>query len=641
MKHFLLVLTGVVFSVGLFAQGQLSQIQGTVMDASGAAIPEAMVKVTNTATDLVRVVNTAADGAYVIPDLPVGPYRMDVSKEGFASFAQTGIVLQIATNPTINVTLKIGNVNESVQVEANAALVETQATGFGNVMENQRIVELPLNGRVATDLIQYTGAVIPQGVAGNGGYPGTQQFVIAGGSAFGVAFWLDGSVYNNPWDLANMPLPFPDALQEFKVETSSLTAQNGVHAGGTVTGVTKSGTNEFHGDAFEFLRNGDMNARNFFAASRDTLKRNQFGGTIGGPVKKNKLFFFFGFQDTLTRQDPVANTAATFVPTAAMRQGDFSACPQDLTPSVISGLEAAGLPTSVGAQALTTHQLPQTLLDPAALKLAALLPVSNAPCGNTGFGLITQINEDQFVGRTDYQHSSKNSMFGRYIRSHFFRPPSYNFTPDNLLTTSQGALNDADQSWAFGDTYLINPSLVNQFRATVDRIGIHRYAADYVSACDLGVPVYCGYVPHQSGFTVAQSFTVGPGTGGQAKAHTTPLQLNDDISWVHGNHQINFGGGGEVSKMLFYGNVYAQTNWNFNNLPAFLLGQFSSNSMSLPNDLLQQKWFVNAYVQDTWKVTPKFTVNAGLRWEPFLPPTEINGSVYNFSLANLIAGVKS
>ncbi|MBV8904971.1 MAG: carboxypeptidase regulatory-like domain-containing protein, partial [Acidobacteriia bacterium] len=330
MKHFLLVLTGVVFSVGLFAQGQLSQIQGTVMDASGAAIPEAMVKVTNTATDLVRVVNTAADGAYVIPDLPVGPYRMDVSKEGFASFAQTGIVLQIATNPTINVTLKIGNVNESVQVEANAALVETQATGFGNVMENQRIVELPLNGRVATDLIQYTGAVIPQGVAGNGGYPGTQQFVIAGGSAFGVAFWLDGSVYNNPWDLANMPLPFPDALQEFKVETSSLTAQNGVHAGGTVTGVTKSGTNEFHGDAFEFLRNGDMNARNFFAASRDTLKRNQFGGTIGGPVKKNKLFFFFGFQDTLTRQDPVANTAATFVPTAAMRQGDFSACPQDL-----------------------------------------------------------------------------------------------------------------------------------------------------------------------------------------------------------------------------------------------------------------------------------------------------------------------
>ena len=162
---------------------------------------------------------------------------------------QTGIVLQVATNPTVDVSLKIGEVSEQVQVEANAALVETQATGVGNVMENQRIVELPLNGRVATDLIQYTAGAIPQGVAGNGGYPGTQQFVIAGGQAFGVAFWLDGSVYNNPWDLANMPLPFPDALQEFKVETSSLTAQNGVHAGGTVTGVTRSGSNGFHGDA--------------------------------------------------------------------------------------------------------------------------------------------------------------------------------------------------------------------------------------------------------------------------------------------------------------------------------------------------------------------------------------------------------
>ena len=182
--------------------------------------------------------------------------------------------------------------------------METQATGIGAVIENQRIVELPLNGRVATDLIQMVGAVIPQGVAGNGGYPGTQQFVINGGQAFGAAFWLDGSVYNNPWDSANLPFPFPDALQEFKVETSSLTAQNGVHAGGTITAVTRSGTNTFHGGAFEFFRNGDLNARNFFAPTRDTLKRNQFGGTIGGPVKKDKLFFFFGYQDTITIRIP-------------------------------------------------------------------------------------------------------------------------------------------------------------------------------------------------------------------------------------------------------------------------------------------------------------------------------------------------
>ena len=160
----------------------------------------------------------------MLPNLPIGPYRIEVTKSGFSTYVQTGIVLQVATNPTVDISLKIGAVNEQVQVEANAALVETQATGVGNVMETQRIVELPLNGREATDLIQYTGAAVVLGTAGNGGFPGTVQFSIAGGQAFGVAFWLDGSVYNNPWDLANMPLPFPDALAEFKVETSSLTA---------------------------------------------------------------------------------------------------------------------------------------------------------------------------------------------------------------------------------------------------------------------------------------------------------------------------------------------------------------------------------------------------------------------------------
>ncbi len=638
MKTLLAALVGVVLSVNIFAQGQLSQIQGTVIDASGAAVPDAAVKVTNTSTSLVRTVNTGADGTYVLPDLPVGPYSLEVSKEGFATFMQTGIVLQVASNPTVNATLKIGNVNEQVSVEANAALVETQATGVGTVMENQRILELPLNGRVATDLITYTGAVIPQGVAGNGGFPGTEQFVIAGGQAFGVQFYLDGSVYNNPWDLANLPLPFPDALQEFKVETSTLTASNGIHAGGTVTGVTKSGTNEFHGDAFDFFRNGDMNARNFFAPTRDTLKRNQFGGVVGGPVIKNKLFFFFGYQETLTRQDPAANSSATFVPTAAMIAGNFSGCPSDLSASVL-----ATLPSNVASQ-IQNNQIPQSLLDPAAHNLAVLLPppTTTNPCGNTSYGTITDVNEGQLVARGDYQTSTKNSLFGRYLRDHYTRPPAQNFTPNNLLTSVAGGLDDADQSWAFGDTYLFSPTLVNQFRATVDRVGIHRFDDNYVSACDLGViGVYCGYVPHQSGFTVTGAFSVGPGTGGQAVAHTTPIQLNDDISLVKGNHQINFGGGGVGGKMLFDGNVYSQTNWTFPNMASFLVGAYSANSLSLPNDLNLKKWNAFWYVQDTWKVTSHLTVNVGLRWEPYLPPANITGSIYNFSVASLAAGVKS
>jgi hypothetical protein len=623
---------GLLCAAMVWGQAQnTAQIQGTVQDATGSAVPGAEVRATQTETGALRTATSGVDGTYVLSNLPVGPYRVEVRKEGFSSYIQSGIVLQVATNPTVDVQMKIGAVSEQVQVEANAAIVETQATGVGAVIDNRRILELPLNGRVATDLIGMVGGVIPQGVAGNGGYPGTQQFVIAGGQAFGVAFYLDGSIFNNPWDLANMPMPFPDALQEFKVETSSLTASNGIHAGGTVTGITKSGTNSFHGDLFEFFRNGDLNARNFFAPTRDTLKRNQVGGTVGGPVKKDKLFFFFGFQDTILRQDPVTNTAATFVPTAAMLAGDWSACPQDLTP----------LAANVKSLFIN-NKISPTQYDPAALKLAALLPKSAAPCGNTSYGITTHVNETQLVGRGDYQTSAKNSLFGRYLRSHYFRPPSMTFTPDNILTSTQGALNDADQSWAFGDTYLISPQIVNQVRATVDRIGIHRYDSDYVSACDLGAAlVYCGYVPHQSGFTVTGGFTVGPGTGGQAVAHTTPLQLNDDISWVRGKHQINFGVGGAVSKMLFDGNVYAQTNWTFPNLPQFLLGQFNTNSLSTPNTLDLEKWFVNAYVQDTWKVTSHLTVNAGLRWEPFLPTSELRGYIYNFSVASLANNVKT
>ncbi|HEY6343991.1 MAG TPA: carboxypeptidase regulatory-like domain-containing protein [Bryobacteraceae bacterium] len=632
MRILLVGLIGALTSVSLYAQAQASsQIEGVVTDATGAAVPGAAVKATHIETGAVRTAVTETDGAYVLANLPVGSYRLEVNKPGFSAYVQTGIVLQVATNPTIDIALRVGNVSEQVQVEANAALVETQATGVGTVVENQRILELPLNGRVATDLMAYTPAVIPQGVAGNGGFPGTQQYVIAGGQAFGVAFYLDGSVFNNPWDLANIPFPMPDTLQEFNVETSTLTAANGIHAGGTVTGVTKSGSNDFHGDLFEFFRNGDMNARNFFAPTRDTLKRNQFGGTVGGPVKRNKLFFFLGLQDTLIRQDPVGNTAATFVPTAAMEAGNWSACPQDLT----------SLPANVKSL-FTNNQISPSMYDPAAMKLASLLPSSNFPCGNTSFGLVTQVNQWEITGRGDFQINDRHSLFGRYYRTHYFRPPSMQFTPDNLLTSSQGALNDADQSWAFGDTYLVGTNIVNQVRATVDRMGIHRYDNNYVSVCDLGAAlVYCGYTPHQSGFAVTGGFGVGPGTGGQATAHTTPIQLNDDVSWVKGAHQINFGIGGEVSKMLFDGNVYAQTNWTFSSLPQFLLGQFSTNSLSLPNTLDLEKWFVNAYVQDTWKVSPRFTINAGVRWEPYLPPDEVKKYVYNFSLSNLINDIKT
>ncbi|HSR06489.1 MAG TPA: carboxypeptidase regulatory-like domain-containing protein [Bryobacteraceae bacterium] len=627
MKNLLLMLAGALFSISLYAQGQ-AQIQGAVLDSTGSAVPGAEIKATQTETGAVRTTTSTTDGRYVLPNLPIGPYRLEVSKTGFSAYVQSGIILQVNTNPTVDIALKVGNVSEQVQVEANAALVETQATGLGTVIENRRILELPLNGRVATDLIALTPAVIPQGVAGNGGYPGTQQYVINGGQSFGTGFWLDGSAHNNPWDNANMPFPFPDALQEFKVETSSLSAQNGVHAGGTITGVTKSGTNSFHGDAFEFLRNGALNGTNWSTHTNDGLKRNQFGGTVGGPLKKDKLFFFFGYQGTITHQTSFIND---IIPTAAMIQGDFTACPSLVT----------------GNSSFTSGKLnPGLQFDPASVKLAKLLPAATNGCGLSPLGLVTQVNEKQYVGRGDYQSSAKNTIFGRYLRSQYFRPPSIDITPSNILSSTQGGLDDADQSWTAGDTYLFSSTMVNQFRGSVDRLGIRRFDSDFVDSCDLGVQkVYCGYVPHQSTFNIGTAgvngFSVGPGTGGKADAHSTIFQLSDDVSWVHGSHQVNFGIGGSTYKMIFLGNVYAQGLWSFGNIPSFLLGQFNSYAMSAPNPLPQQRWFINGYVQDTWKATPRLTVNVGVRWEPSLPPGALNRSAYNFSFANMFANKKS
>jgi len=279
----LLVCCAIVVPVATAQSVSTSQINGSVQDPSGLAVPGAEIKVTHLATGATRVTTSAVDGAYVLPNLAVGSYQLQVTKDGFTKYVQSGIVLQVDSNPEINVNLRVGSVTEQVVVEAAAAMVETHSTGVGQVVDSQRIVDLPLNGRQATDLIFLAGAATigPAGdLSSNKNYP-TQVISVAGGQSNAMTYLLDGGTYNDPFNNLNLPIPFPDVLQEFKVETSALPAQYGHHAAAAVNAVTKSGGNEFHGDAFEFVRNGVFNARNFFAPARDSLKRNQFGGTLG------------------------------------------------------------------------------------------------------------------------------------------------------------------------------------------------------------------------------------------------------------------------------------------------------------------------------------------------------------------------
>src|SRR6185312_6923257 len=297
------LITSLFCAATVFAQNvSLSQISGTVRDATGSVVPAAQVTVTQTDTGLTRTAPSGTNGVYLLPSLPVGPYKLEVKKEGFSTYNQSGIVLQVGSSPTIDVTMQIGAVSQEVNVEANAAMVETNSSGVGQVVEQQRVVDLPLNGRLPTQLITLSGAAVVVPIANSGqlisqkNYPNEVSISVAGGPSNGLTYTLDGGSHNDPVNNAGLPLPFPDALQEFKVETSALQAQYGQHAGGAVNVITKSGSNAFHGDAFDFLRNRDFNARDFFAPTRDTLRRNQFGGTLGGPIMKNKLFFFAGYQ---------------------------------------------------------------------------------------------------------------------------------------------------------------------------------------------------------------------------------------------------------------------------------------------------------------------------------------------------------
>jgi Carboxypeptidase regulatory-like domain len=610
-----------------------AQIHGTVQDSSGSTVPGAEVKATQTATGVVRTTTSGATGGYVITNLPIGPYQLEVTKEGFTSSVQSGIELQVNGDPAIAVTLKVGAVSERVTVEANAALVETRSVGVGQVIENARILELPLNGRQVTDLITLAGAAVQTTVGiSDLSMPGSASIAVAGGFTSGTLYVLDGALHNDLYDNLNLPLPFPDALQEFKVETSALSAQYGMYSGGTVTSVTKSGTNAFHGDVFEFLRNDLFNARNYFAVTNSTLKRNQFGGTVGGPIKKDKLFFFGGYQRTTLRQDPANNIG--FVPTAAMLTGDFTAF---AAPNCNAGRQL----TLVGA-GFSNNKISPGLFSSAALKLAAKLPQTTSPCGRIIYGIRTVQNQGQYVGRVDYQVSAKQSVFGRYLATSFNQPVPFTLDP-NLLNTKSMGYDDLAQSIALGDTYVIGPNTVNSLRLAVDRTAINRLTAKFFSGPELGINMYSSE-PHEMSLSVPGDFALG-GTIGPNM--TSSYVAGEDVSLVRGKHQISLGANLAYWRHNIVADAFSLGNWTFGGqatgspMADFLLGKPSQLRQAANNSSRTSEWYLGLYAADAWKVTPRFTLSYGLRWEPGFPVTVRDGQIATFSEARYAAGLKT
>src|SRR5262249_16321376 len=425
-----------------------------------------------------------------------------------------------------------GQVSETIEVQANAAMVETRSTGVGQVMENARILELPLVGRQVYDLVTLAGGSVQTGVAqttNRAAYPGTPTFSIAGSLNTGNTVTLDGGMHNDVASNTALPLPFPDALQEFKVETSSLPAQYGFHSGAALNAVTKSGTNDYHGSLFEFVRNYKFNGRNFFSAKKDFLKRNQFGGTIGGPIKENKLFFFGGYQGTITRQDAVEQRAQ--VPTTAMLNGDFTA----FASAACRTGPAITLPSPfVGNKLVDT-----SILSKAAINLVKRLPTPQNDCGTVVFGNPVRSNEHQLVGKVDYNWSTTHQVFGRYIGAFFDQPPAYALSKNLLSTPARGSSLKVNSIVA-GDTYLIGSKIVNSFRATWNRTTDLKKPASFFAASDVGVKIW-NDPPDYMTLAVTGGFSIGGAGSSYLHWAWTTGQLSDDVSVVHGNHQLAFG----------------------------------------------------------------------------------------------------
>jgi hypothetical protein len=622
-----------------------AQMNGTVTDSSGGVLPGVTVIAINADTGFRREGVSTETGAFALTNLPIGPYRLEASLSGFRSFAQTGIVLQVGSSPIIPVRLDLGALTETVTVEAAAPLVETRNPSVGTVIDNEAVEALPLEGRNVASLIVLAGGAVDTGNPSSRSLTQSRGIAVAGGQQFGVAYLLDGALHNNWYDGVNLPLPFPDAMQEFRVETSAQNAQNGIKAGGTVTIATKAGTNLLRGSLFEFARHNRFNATSPLAGIdpatgtrfTDGLVRNQYGGVLGGPLVKDRMFFFAAYQGTRATQIPA--DIVTFIPTAAMLGGDFSAVAS-------AQCRAAGNLTLPAALGFVNNRIDPARLSPAAVNISKRLPTTNDPCGQIAYSRPTKPREGQPIGRFDWQLTQNHSVFARYQLSTTSWDPAFENANGNVLSATLGGRDNAQHSFAFGDSMVLSNSVVNNVRVSVNRTSVLRTHSDLFGPEDVGVKMF-SYIPNYMNLTITGAFSINTGTETRSFYNTNTYGISDDLTMVRGDHQFAAGGALALSDWNTESNVRSMGPMSFNGgvtglpLADFLLGRVFEFRQAAPflQDITQP--YVAFYGQDTWRVSQKLTLNYGARWEPWFPQNAKDKAVYNFDVARLSAGVRS
>ena len=628
--------------------GGNAALTGTVSDPTGAVIARATVNLTQTGTQVKRSAVTNEAGQFTVPALPPATYRVTVEAQGFKTYAQD-VTLLADQNGTLQVQMQLGTASETVTVESTATLVNTVTPVIGQVIERSRVVELPLNGRNAADLTRLVaGAVLSNNSAGTTQgdtkqVPGAEQMSVNGARPDEVSYNLDGGSNQDLMSNTNNPFPFPDALQEFSVQTNSFDTQYGTNVGAVVNVVTKSGTNQWHGDAFEFVRNREFNARNFFAPTVDPLKRNQFGGTIGGPIKKDSAFVFFGYQGTRIRTQGNANN--TILPTAANMQGDFS---NYLTAN--SGVNPLGKVIPINdpttGNPFPNNQIP---VSPVALNLAKYLPISQAlPNGRITYGVPTVQNFNEYIARVDkVMRGGLDKLYGRFYLDRYTHLPGYD-GKDILLAGSIGSTVQT-QNWAAGYTWVRTPTFVNTFVADVVRAASDRSQGGNVPQfSDFGanVPQLPKAQGGIRGFGITNGFFgLGNFTDGAFIRNTG--EIRDQAVWTHGQHTVTFGGNYERDQSNVRNTDFENGNWQFSDiltnlgLASFVMGHMHSYSQTSGNFSDSRQNVIGLFAEDKWKARPNLSLTLGLRWEPQYVIKEIFGRIEQFRPDMYYAGVRS
>jgi Carboxypeptidase regulatory-like domain len=656
---FALALTGKIYP-----QAQSGTIVGTVTDQTGAVIPGAYVRLVNEGTQFTRTAVTNSNGQYVAYSVPTGGYTITVEQTGFQKLVRTGIRLTAADTLTVDLLLTLGSVEQMVEVTSETPLLQSQTAAVSSLVNNQQIIEMPLNGRTFTSLLKLSPGASTGSSANLTNSPyamrGDVNISVNGSSAQNNSYLIDGMVNRNLWLSTLIMVPTVDSIQEARMLTSNYSAEYGAAAGAVTIVQSKSGTNKFHGSAYEFLRNDKLDANTFFnnrsGVPKPAFRRNEFGATFGGPIRRDRTFFFGDYQGIRIRQP---RTIVSTIPTLAQRMwvttGDFSNAGFTIyDPENVTGNQRAPFPR---------NRIPANRLDPAAVKMMALLPAptSSAATRNFVFNPTIQQRTDQFDIRLDQNLGKSDRFFFKYSydNTNLIQPgnlpsPANAGVPISPFLSADGtnsAITVPLKNWSVTLNYtkVLSTSVVNEARMGVVRwnqyilpLGNEFNTADAIGIKGININDKSGGLPSMS-ITGFQG--LGDNSTYPENSQTASIQFEDILSVSRGSHTMKFGGMFVRHRFNGFSAFPTRGDFTFNGqftrqigtstsataLSDFALGAANSITRNiLVGTFGMRNWNLSVFADDTWRVTNRLTWNFGLRYELLAPPYEVYDRWANF-----------